>query len=58
MIPQTMYIQTTIRLHYPRHIRRPHRHLGSALENHVPNLWRVLGNLDLNLVDKRTVEEQ
>ncbi len=57
MIPQTMYIQTMIHLHYPRHVRRPHRHLGPVLEHHVPNLWDVLANLDLNLVDKRTVEE-
>ncbi len=57
MIPQIMYIQTMIHLHYPRHVRRPHRHLGPVLEHHVPNLWDVLANLDLNLVDKRTVEE-
>ena len=44
-----MYIQMMIHLDYPRHIHRPHRHLGPVLENRVPNLWHVLANLDWTL---------
>jgi hypothetical protein len=41
-----MSIRMVIHLHYPHHIRQPRRHLGPALENHVPNLWRLSENSD------------